>query len=126
MQTDQKIKTSQKIAKNYLTDDELFVLNRLVSAFFDLAEIKAQSKEPMFMKDWVVELDKFAQIYGKGKLLDAGSVSHKQAETKATKQYRQYQARTLSPVESDYLDTIKTLEKKASKNTKTSKRKDNL
>jgi len=114
-----------KIAKNYLTDDELFVLNRLVSAFFDLAEIKAQNKETMYMKDWVTELDKFTEVYGKGKLLDAGSISHKQADTKVTKEYRQYQARTLSPVESDYLSTIKTLEKKANKNTKLPKKKDN-
>ena len=53
-------------AKNYLTEDELFRLNRLVSAFFDLAEIKAQERTPMHMKDWVAELDKFAGMYGKG------------------------------------------------------------
>jgi hypothetical protein len=52
-----------KIAKNYLTKDELFRLNRMVSAFFDLAEIKAQEHEKMTMQDWVNELDKFTQAY---------------------------------------------------------------
>lgn len=99
------------IAKNYLTEDELFVLNRLVSAFFDLAEIRAKDHVPMSMHDWVQELDKFAQVYGKGILKDAGKISHKQAEDKATREYRKYQARTLSPIEEEYLDSIKKLEK---------------
>lgn len=73
------------IAKNYLNEDELFRLNRLVSAFFDLAEIKAREHTKMQMQDWVAELDKFAEIYGKGVLADAGKVSHKQASQKAKK-----------------------------------------
>lgn len=101
------------IAKNYLTEDELFVLHRLVSAFFDLAEIRAKEHQSMYMKDWLAELDKFAAMYGKGVLQDAGKVSHQQAEQKAIREYRDYQARTLSPVEHDYLDTIKLLEKQA-------------
>lgn len=100
-----------KIAKNYLTEDELFRLNRLVSAFFDLAEIKAKEKTPMYMKDWVAELDKFSQIYGKGVLENAGSISRQQADKKATEEFRAYEERTLSPVEQDYLNTINTLEK---------------
>lgn len=103
------------IAKNYLTQEELFVLNRLVSAFFDLAEIRAQERTPMRMKDWVQELDKFSAIYGKGTLSDAGSISHQQAETKAIKEYRKYQARTLSPVEEAYLETVRSLQKKVEK-----------
>lgn len=100
------------IAKNYLTEDELFRLNRLVSAFFDLAEIKAQEHTKMTMTDWVSELDKFAENFGKGVLKDAGVVSHKQAIEKATEEYRKYQAKTLSPVEKEYLERIKALEKK--------------
>lgn len=100
------------IAKNYLTADELFVLNRLVSAFFDLAEIKAQEHTPMHMKDWLAELDKFAVVYGKGVLSNSGSISHDNAVKKATSEYRKYQVRTLSPVEQDYLDTVKSLQKK--------------
>lgn len=100
------------IAKNYLTEDELFVLNRLVSAFFDLAEIKAQEHAPMHMRDWLAELDKFAVAYGKGVLEDGGSMSHDRAMKKATAEYRKYQARTLSPVEQEYLDTVLAAQKK--------------
>ena len=99
------------IAKNYLTEDELFRLNRLVSAFFDLAEIKAQEHTPMRMADWIAELDKFAENFGRGVLNDSGTVSHKQAIEKATNEYRKYQAKTLSDVERAYLDSIKTLQK---------------
>lgn len=101
-----------KIAKNYLTQDELFRLNRMVSAFFDLAEIKAQEHTQMRMKDRVEELDKFTQAYWKWVLLNPGKVSHEEAIEKAEKQYRIYQAKTLSPVEIEYLDSIKAIEKK--------------
>ena len=100
------------VAKNYLTEDELFILNRMVSAFFDLAEIKAKEHTKMTMLDWVAELDKFAENFGKGVLKDAGKVSNKQALEKAVKEYRKYQTKTLSPVEEDYLESIKVLEKK--------------
>ncbi len=106
------------IAKNYLSEEELFRLNRLVSAFFDLAEIKAQEHTKMTMADWVNELDRFADNFGKGVLSDAGSVSHKQAIEKAEREYRKYQAKTLSPVEKEYLKSIKALEKKIEKKAK--------
>ena len=102
-----------KIAKNYLTEDELFRLNRLVSAFVDLAEIKAQEQSPMYMRDWIAELDKFSGLYGQGTLQGAGSISRKQAEQKAEREYRAYEARTLSPVEQAYLESVKALEKTA-------------
>lgn len=114
-------KKDTTIAKNYLTKDELYRLNRLVSAFFDLAEIKAQEKIPMYMKDWLVELDKFTAIYGKGKLRSAGKISHEQAMKKAEKEYRKYQVKTLSPVEKDYLEAIKTIEKELDKKNKDKK-----
>ncbi len=103
------------IAKNYLTEDELFRLNRLVSAFFDLAEIKAQEHTKMTMTEWVAELDKFSENFGKGVLKDGGSVSHKRAMEKATQEYRKFQAKTLSPVEEAYLESIRVLEKKLDK-----------
>lgn len=106
------------VAKNYLTEDELFRLNRLVSAFFDLAEIRAKEHTKMAMADWVNELDKFADNFGKGILKDAGGVSHQQALEKATDEYRKYQAKTLSPVEEAYLDHLKVLEKKVGKKVK--------
>jgi len=112
------IKAETTIAKNYLNEDELFRLNRMVSAFFDLAEIKAREHTKMYMHDWVVELDKFAEIYGKGVLKDAGKVSHKQATEKAEKEYLQYQVKTLSLVEKAYLDTIRGVQKKIEKKAK--------
>lgn len=111
-------KAEAMIAKNYLTEEELFRLNRLVSAFFDLAEIKAQDKQAMKMKDWVLELDKFSGNYGKGILEDAGTVSHNKAIEKAETEYRKYQVKTLSPVEKAYLDTIKTVQKKVERKVK--------
>jgi hypothetical protein len=103
------------VAKNYLTEDELFRLNRLVSAFFDLAEIKAKEQKQMRMIDWVSELDKFTQNFGKGVLKDAGKISNKKAIEKAIEEYRKYQAKTLSPVEKAYLENIKALEEKVGK-----------
>lgn len=106
------------VAKNYLTEEELFRLNRMVSAFFDLAEIKAQEKKEMRMADWVAELDKFTKNYGQGVLQNAGEVSHQQATKKAIKEYKKFQAKTLSPVEKAYLESIKLLEKKVEKKIK--------
>ena len=102
-----------KVAKNYLTEDELFRLNRLVSAFFDLAELKAQEQTLMTMQDWMNELDKFAGIYGKGTLQNAGAISREQADKKATQEFRTYEEKTLSPIEQAYLENIKALQKTA-------------
>lgn len=106
------------VAKNYLTEDELFRLNRMVSAFFDLAEIKAREKQKMRMADWVAELDRFAKNYGKGVLHNAGKVSNEQAIKKAIKEYGKFQAKTLSPVEKAYLASIKLLKKRVEKKIK--------
>jgi hypothetical protein len=100
------------IAKNYLDKDELFRLNRLVSAFFDLAEMKAMEHISMTMKNWLNEIDKFTAMYGQGTLTNAGIVSHEQAIKKAEEEYRKYQVKTLSPVENAYLDIIRKLEQK--------------
>ena len=95
----------------------------MVSAFFDLAEIKAKEKQTMCMADWVAELDKFVKNYGKGVLQNTGEVSHQQATEKAIKEYKKFQAKTLSPVEKAYLESIKMLEKKAEKKIKNNKAK---
>lgn len=103
------------IAKNYMNEDELFVLNRIVSAFFDLAEIKARRHEHMYMRDWLAELDKFTKDYAGGALTGAGKVSHETAMQKADAEYVKYKQKTvdeLSAVELDYLVTIKTAQKK--------------
>ncbi|MEG1886573.1 MAG: virulence RhuM family protein [Oscillospiraceae bacterium] len=101
-------------AKNYLSEDELAVLNRMVSAFFDLAELQAMNHKPMYMKDWIGEIDDFAKRYGQGILLNAGAVSHQQALEKAGREYQKYQQRTAdeqTPAERDYIDSIKTVQK---------------
>ena len=67
----------------------------------------------MYMRDWIAELDKFSGLYGQGTLQGAGSISHKQAEQKAEREYRAYEARILSPVEQAYLESVKALEKTA-------------
>jgi len=112
------LKSDITIAKNYLDKDELFRLNRMVSAFFDLAEIKAQEHQKMYMKDWVAQLDKFVEVYGKGVLEGAGTVSHEKAIEKAEKEYNKYQVKTLSPVEKHYLETIRNLQKKVENESK--------
>ena len=111
-------KTEIAIAKNYLTEPELKVLNNIVSAYFDLAEVKAMNHDPMQTQDWIVQLDRMIEIFDKKVLTDAGKVSHDKALAKAEKEYRKYQVKTLSPVEEAYLDTIKTLQKQVEKKTK--------
>ena len=103
------------IAKNYLNEDELKTLNNLVSAYFDLAEIAALDHKPMYMSDYVEQLDRVIQTANKSVLEGAGSISHKQAVDKALDEYRKFQVNNLSPVEQAYLETIKVLEKKAKK-----------
>jgi len=109
------VKSEVIIAKNYLTEKELFRLNRLVSAFFDLAEIKAEEEEKMYMKDWVLELNKFSKLYGKGILLNSGKISKEDAIQKAEKEYKKYQVKTLSSVEKAYLENLKDIVKQISK-----------
>ena len=107
-----------KTAKNYLSEDELFRLNRLVSAFFDLAEMKAHGREVMYMKDWINELDKFSLTYGKGILQNAGSVSHSEAMKKVSTEYAKYLQNNLTPVEKEYISTIKGINLKLKENGK--------
>ncbi len=95
------------VAKNYLSEDELKILNNLVSGYFDLAEISALEHRPMYMADYVAQLDAILSSGGRKILADAGSVSHAQALEKAKAEYRKYQAATLSPVEEAYLETVK-------------------
>lgn len=103
------------MAKNYLTEDELKVLNRLVSGYFDFAEVQAMNHHPMYMSDYVEHLDNILAATGQQQLLGAGKVSHQKAIDKATAEYRKYQVQTPSQVEKDYLETIKGLESRAKK-----------
>ncbi|MBO4545341.1 MAG: virulence RhuM family protein [Verrucomicrobia bacterium] len=110
------------IAKNYLNEDELRVLNNLVSGYFDLAEINAIEHKPMYMSDYVEQLDAVLSSGGRKLLKDAGRVSHQQAIEKATNEYRKYQIQTLSPVEKAYLETIKLAGNAAKKKVRISKK----
>ncbi|MDE6514232.1 MAG: virulence RhuM family protein [Muribaculaceae bacterium] len=102
-----------QIAKNYLSEEELKILNNLVSGYFDFAEIQAMRRRPMYMSDYVQQLDNILSSTGEALLCGAGSVSHQQAMAKAEAEYRKFQIRELSPVEQAYLETIKTLNDKA-------------
>lgn len=104
-----------RIAKNYLDEKELKVLNNLVSGYFDFAEIQAMRKNPMYMKDYISHLDAILSSTGEQLLDGPGKVSHQQAIDKAQAEYRKYQAKTLTEVEKHYLDTIKMIEKKSKK-----------
>lgn len=102
-----------QIAKNYLSENELKILNNLVSGYFDFAEIQAMKRRPMYMDDYVRQLDTILSSTGEALLNGPGSVSHQQAMDKAREEYRKFQVRELSPVERAYLDTIKALNAKA-------------
>lgn len=101
-----------QIAKNYLSENELKILNNLVSGYFDFAEIQAMKRRPMYMSDYVQQLDTILSSTGETLLNGTGSVSHQQAMDKAREEYRKFQVRELSPVEQAYLDTIKALNAK--------------
>lgn len=106
------------IAKNYLNENELKILNNLVSGYFDLAEISAIEHRPMYMSDYVSQLDSILTSGNRKLLTGSGRVSHDQTMKKAKEEYRKYQQTTLSPVEEEYLKSIKGIEKTAKKKTR--------
>ncbi len=101
------------VAKNYLTEDELKVLNNIVSGYFDFAEIQAMRHNPMYMSDYVEHLDSILQATGEKLLTGSGTVSHWQALDKAKAEYQKYQVQNLTPVEEAYLESIRQIEKTA-------------
>ncbi len=101
------VRKDVKVAKNYLDEKELKVLGNLVSGYFDFAEIAALEHRPMYMADYVAQLDAMMTSGGRKILPNAGRISHKEAMEKAEQEYRKYQAQTLSPVEEAYLETIR-------------------
>lgn len=107
-----------KIAKNYLKEDELKILNNLVSGYFDLAEISAIEHKPMYMKDYVKQLDAILTTGGRELLNNSGKISHEDAIKKATKEYRKYELDNPSPVEQAYLNSLTDLAKRLKKKTK--------
>ena len=103
------------VAKNYLDEKELKVLNNIVSGYFDFAEIQAMRHNPMYMNDYVEHLDNVLKATGEKLLEGVGSVSHAKAMEKANEEYQKYQIQNLSPVEEAYLLSIKDIEKQAKK-----------
>ena len=113
-----------RIAKNYLSQDELKVLNNLVSGYFDFAEIQAMRHQPMYMTDYVQQLDNILSSTGQELLQGAGNISHNDAMAKAKAEYDQWRDHTLSPVEQAYFETIKKLGKKGKDNKDKNERND--
>lgn len=109
-------KADVTIAKNYLDEKEIKRLNNVVSAYFDIAELRALDGIKTTMQDYLEQLDKLIASMDRSVLQDAGKVSHIEAEVKAHTEYHKYQARTLSSVEEAYLESLKALEKKVVKN----------
>lgn len=100
-----------KIAKNYLAENELKMLNALVSGYLDFAEMQAQKEIPMTMKDWVAHVDRILTATGEELLKDAGKITKKQMLKKVEQEYREYSNKTLTKVEQDYLEEIQNIEK---------------
>jgi len=102
-------KTDAEFAKNYLSEDELNILNRIVSLYLDFAELQAESHTPMYMKDWVAKLDEFLKLSGKELLQNAGKISAEEAKVKADLEYAKFKKRSydqLSPVEIHFLESF--------------------
>ncbi|WP_313360030.1 virulence RhuM family protein [Empedobacter sp.] len=118
---DEPTQAEAMIAKNFLEEKELRVLNNLVAAYFDLAELNAIEERPMRMNDYIRELDNILNSTGRKVLDNAGSISNTAMKEKATLEYKKYKAKTLSNVESEYLKTITILEKQAKAGDKLSK-----
>lgn len=97
------------VAKNYLNEKELRAMGQIVSGYLDFAERQAERQQAMTMKDWAQHLDNILTISGEKLLQGSGQVSHQQAIEHATNEYRKYQQHTLSQVEKDFLDNIKSL-----------------
>ena len=106
------------IAKNYLNENELKILNNLVSGYFDLAEINAMEHRPMYMSDYVEQLDSVLSSGNRKLLSGSGKITHEEAMKKAKEEYRKYQEITLSPVEQEYMETIKDAGKSAKRGTR--------
>ena len=114
-------RTDAEIAKNYLTEDELDTLNRIVSLYLDFAELQAKSHTPMYMKDWVQKLDDFLRLSNRELLTHAGKISAEVARKKADSEHEKFQSRaqySLSPVEIHFIDQFLEQQKALAEKTK--------
>lgn len=113
-QGEQIHRTDVEVAKNYLSQKELDALNKIVSAYLDIAEVRALNHEPMYMKDWLETIDDYLKMTRREILTTSGHVSNQQALQKAHAEYEKYkmqQESLLSPVEQNFLDSIDQLER---------------
>ena len=110
-----RIKLSDvEVAKNYLDEKELDALNKIVTAYLDIAEVHALNQEPMYMKDWLETIDDYLRMTRRDILTTKGTVTHQQALEKAHSEYERYkrnQEYILSPVECHFLESIGELDK---------------
>jgi len=116
-------KNDVTVAKNYLSEKEIKRLNNVVSAYFDIAELRTIDEIKTTMQDYLKQLDKLIASMDRKVLQDAGRISHIDAEAKALIEYKKYQTKNLSEVEKAYLDNINALQKKVEKKVKNSKNK---
>ena len=110
-------KHEAEIAKNYLNEDEVKTLNRIVTLYLDFAELQAERHTPMYMKDWIKKLDDFLTLSGKELLVHAGTISAEVAKLKANEEYTKFQERTkdrLSEVEIHFIESFEARQKKLS------------
>ena len=108
-------KSDAEVAKNYLLQQEIEVLNRIVNFYLEFAELQALEKRPMYMKDWLTKLDDFLKLSGKELLNHAGTVSAEMAKLKANTEYDKFKERIqyeLSPVEIDFIESFEQTQKK--------------
>ena len=108
-------KADVEVAKNYLNKEELDALNKIVTAYLDIAEVHALNHEPMYMKDWIQKLDDFLRLSGKELLQHAGTISAELAKKKANLEYDEFKKRIsnqLSPVEIDFIENFEKEQKK--------------
>jgi hypothetical protein len=108
-------KSDVEVAKNYLSQQEIEVLNRIVNFYLEFAELQALEKRPMYMKDWLSKLDDFLKLSGKELLNHAGTISAEMAKLKASAEYDKFKERIqyeLSPVEVDFIESFEQTQKK--------------
>lgn len=108
------LKRDIEIAKNYLNEEELNILNRIVTAYLEIAEIQAINQNPMTMKDWIKQLDNFLTMTGRELLTHAGKISHENALKKAHGEYEKYHQKQLqeaTEVERHFIEAEKEFKK---------------
>lgn len=108
-------RTDAEFAKNYLNEEEIDTLNRIVNLYIDYAELRAKDHKPMYMRDWIQKLDDFLRLSDKEILTHAGTISAKLAKEKADAEYDKFKERTaneLTPVEIHFIEQFEREQKK--------------